>query len=53
MEVDLPNRKLRWEAELEFRSDMEAYHYDYVRRVFENGKLLREKRWNERFPRDP
>ena len=53
MEVDLPGRKLRWEAELEFRSDLEAYHYDYVRRVFENGKLLREKRWTERFPRDP
>jgi predicted acyl esterase len=53
MEVDLKNRKLRWEAELDFRSDSEAYHYDYVRRVFENGKLLREKRWTERFPRDP
>ena len=53
LEVDLKNRKLRWEAELDFRSDSEAYHYDYVRRVFENGKLLREKRWTERFPRDP
>jgi predicted acyl esterase len=53
MEVDLKNRKLRWEADLDFRSDSEAYHYDYVRRVFENGKLLREKRWTERFPRDP
>ncbi|MFM7276041.1 MAG: CocE/NonD family hydrolase, partial [Gammaproteobacteria bacterium] len=52
-EVDLPRRKLAWEAETEFRSDAEAYHYDYVRRVFENGKLLREKRWTERFPRDP
>ena len=53
MEVDLPKRKLRWEAELDFRSDLEAYHYDYVRRVYENGKLVREKRWTERFPRDP
>lgn len=53
MEVDLPGRALRWEAEMDFRSDAEAWHYDYVRRVYENGKLLREKRWQERFPRDP
>jgi hypothetical protein len=54
MEVELDTgRKLAWEAELEFRSDLEAYHYDYVRRLYENGKLLREKRWQERFPRDP
>ena len=26
---------------------------DYVRRVSENGKLLREKRWQQVFPRDP
>lgn len=53
MEVDLPGRKLRWEAELEFRSDLAAYHYDYVRRVYENDRLLREKRWKQTFPRDP
>jgi putative CocE/NonD family hydrolase len=53
MEVDLPGRKLRWEAELEFRSDLQAYHYAYVRRVYENDRLLREKRWKETFPRDP
>jgi len=53
MEVQLPGRTLVWEAELVFRSDLEAYHYDYVRRVFENGTLLREKAWKERFPRDP
>jgi hypothetical protein len=23
------------------------------RRVYENGRLLREKRWTQRFPRDP
>jgi hypothetical protein len=53
MEVDLPGRKLRWEAKLVFWSDLEAYHYEYERRVYENGKLLREKRWTQRFPRDP
>jgi hypothetical protein len=53
MEVDLPGRSLVWEAELVFRSDLEAYHYDYVRRLSENGTLVREKAWTERFPRDP
>jgi len=51
--VDLPDRKLKWEAKLVFRSDLEAYYYEYERRVYENGKLLREKRWTQRFPRDP
>jgi len=53
MEVDLPDRKLRWEADLVFRSDLAGYDYEYVRRVYENDKLLREKRWTQRFPRDP
>jgi hypothetical protein len=53
MEVDLPGRKLRWEAELMFRSDLTGYDYEYVRRVYENERLLREKKWTQRFPRDP
>jgi len=53
MEVDLPGRKLRWEAELVFKSDLTGYDYEYVRRVYENERLLREKRWTQRFPRDP
>jgi len=31
----------------------EAYGCRRPGRVFENGKLLREKHWTERFPRDP
>jgi predicted acyl esterase len=53
MEVDLPGRELRWEAELVFKSDLTGYDYEYVRRVFENEALLREKKWSQRFPRDP
>jgi len=53
MEVQLSGRTLVWEAELVFRSDLDAYHYEYVRRVSENGKLVRERAWTERFPRDP
>jgi predicted acyl esterase len=45
MEVELPGRKLVWEAELSFTSDRENFHYSYLRRVSENGTLLREKTW--------
>ena len=53
MDVDLPGRQLRWESKSVFRSDADGYLYEYERRVYENGKLLREKRWTQRFPRDP
>ncbi len=52
MEVDLPGRKLLWEAELSFSSDHDNFHYSYRRRVSENGTLLREKTWTETIPRD-
>jgi hypothetical protein len=52
-DVELPGRTLVWEGETEFRGNAEAWHYRYTRRVSENGKLVREKHWEERFPRDP
>ena len=52
MEVELPGRKLVWDAELSFTSDRENFHYSYRRRLSENGKLLREKTWNRTIPRD-
>lgn len=52
-EVELPGRKLLWETRSVFRSDADGYAYEYERRVYENGRLLREKRWTQRFPRDP
>jgi putative CocE/NonD family hydrolase len=52
MEVSLPGRELVWEAKLEFRSDRESFHYDYTRRLTENGKLVREKSWHDVIPRD-
>jgi putative CocE/NonD family hydrolase len=52
MEVDLPGRKLVWDAELTFRSDRENFFYTYRRRLTENGKPVREKTWNETIPRD-
>jgi putative CocE/NonD family hydrolase len=52
LEVELPGRKLVWDAELSFRSDRENFHYRYRRRVSENGAVLREKTWTRTIPRD-
>ena len=52
MEVELPGRKLVWDAELSFRSDRQNFLYSYRRRLTENGKLLREKTWTQTIPRD-
>jgi predicted acyl esterase len=52
MEVDLPGRKLVWEAELSFKSDDDNFYYSYRRRLSENGKLLREKNWTRTISRD-
>ena len=52
MEVDLPGRKLVWEAELDFRSDLENF-YDSLRPVSDRERrLVREKTWKETIPRD-
>jgi putative CocE/NonD family hydrolase len=52
LEVTLPERVILWEAELDFRSDLDNFYYHYVRRVSENGELVREKTWDETIPRD-
>ncbi len=52
LEVTLPDRTLLWEAELDFSSDLENFYYRYVRRVSENGELVREKEWSETILRD-
>ena len=52
MEAHLENRILVWEAELDFSSDADNFYYRYVRRLSENGELVREKKWQKTFPRD-
>ncbi|MDH4073433.1 MAG: hypothetical protein OEV41_10045, partial [Gammaproteobacteria bacterium] len=52
LEVALPGRLILWEAELDFSSDRDNFHYRYFRRVSENGKQIREKHWQETIPRD-
>jgi hypothetical protein len=52
LEVELPGRKLVWDAELTFNSDRDNFHYRYRRRLSENGETLREKTWTRTIPRD-
>jgi putative CocE/NonD family hydrolase len=50
--VELKDRTLTWEADLSFRSDQKNFYYQYTRRLFQNGELVREKSWNDTIPRD-
>lgn len=50
--MELPGRVLEFEGVMDFSSDAENFRYDYTRRVSEDGKVLRERRWKESIPRD-
>jgi putative CocE/NonD family hydrolase len=50
--VELEGRTLLWESDLVFRSDRASFYYLGTRRLRENGKLVREKTWEETIPRD-
>jgi len=51
-EVHLPGRDLVWSGHLNIRCDQANFYYSYVRELMENGKLIREKKWEETIPRD-
>jgi predicted acyl esterase len=51
-EVQLPGRKLIWRGHLNIRSDTANFYYSYRRELLENGKLIRERKWEEVIPRD-
>jgi predicted acyl esterase len=50
--VQLPDRTLRWEARMTFRSDRDNFYYTYFRRLLKDGTLVREKSWEDTIPRD-
>ena len=50
--VELKDRVLTWEAELSFRSDRKNFYYSYKRKLLQDGKLVREKKWQDTIPRD-
>jgi len=50
--VRLPARTLRVQGILDFRSDRESFHLIYTRRLIQDGAIVRERTWDETFPRD-
>jgi hypothetical protein len=50
--VVLEGRTLQWESEVTFRSDRENFYFNAVRRLRQDGALVREKAWVDTIPRD-
>ncbi len=50
--VHLEGRVLTWQGIFSFHSDLMNFYYTYTRRLWENGRLLREKTWEETILRD-
>ncbi|HKQ97308.1 MAG TPA: hypothetical protein VJV75_05500, partial [Candidatus Polarisedimenticolia bacterium] len=51
-EIVLKDRTLVFEARLTFKSNRDTFFYTYVRRLLENGALVRERTWTDAIPRD-
>jgi len=51
-EITLKDRVLVFEARLTFKSNRDTFFYTYVRRLLENGVLVRERTWTDAIPRD-
>jgi uncharacterized protein len=51
-EVKLPYRIIRCESVVSFRSDKTNFYYSGQRRLLVDGKLVREKKWDDTIPRD-
>lgn len=52
LHVMLPGRTLQWRTRLSLRSDAETFRYGYRRTLAENGRVIRERTWEESIPRD-
>ncbi len=49
--IELRGRTIDVLTSVEIRSDAGNFHVTFVRRILENGRLLRERRWQETIPR--
>jgi hypothetical protein len=50
--LEIGDRTVKLEGDLSVTSDGENFYYSFTRRALENGKLLKEKTWEETIPRD-
>jgi hypothetical protein len=46
------NRLVTLKASIQILSDKHYFYTTVIRRLFENGKLIRTRTWKERIPRD-
>jgi len=49
--IDLGDRKLEIKSEIEVRSDAQDFHISVTRHLYEDGRLVRKRAWNEKIPR--
>jgi len=52
VKVQLPARELTWHSEWDVHSDRMNFYYLFKRELRENGKLIRERKWQGTIPRD-
>ena len=48
----LKERTLSWKGHLTLTSDAKNFYYKYVRELYQDGKLVKDKTWEETVPRD-
>ena len=48
----LKDRTLTWRGHLTLTSDAKNFYYKYVRELLQDGKVVKEKTWEETVPRD-
>jgi len=49
---ELKNRTVVYRSDLEMHSDLKNFYYAYRREVLENGRIVRQRTWQETIPRD-
>jgi len=50
--MELKDRTLVWQGHLTLSSDAKNFYYKYVRELYQDGKVLKQKTWEETIPRD-
>jgi len=48
----LKGRELRWRGHLSVTTDQKNFYYKYTRELLEDGRMLKQKTWEETIPRD-
>lgn len=52
IKMALKDRTLLWLGHLTLSSDAKNFYYKYVRELYQDGKMLKQKTWEETIPRD-